>query len=143
MADYQSELMPLPPALLTAGHPDLVHERVSYKRPPTSSVRVLGKSMHVLAAGWALSIGWLWVETIQQHLYRHSVAPPYYALDTVASGALPALVMALIGWAIARFAGRAPQIDLERREWWHAFFWTLFPNIMLLATVWVMLQEAR
>lgn len=142
MADYQSELMPLPPALLNAGHP-LVHEHVSEKRTPTSSVRVLGKAMHVLAAGWALSIGWLWIETIQQHLYRRSAPPPNYALDTVASGAIPAVIMALIGWGIAKFAGRAPQADLERREWWHAFFWSLFPNVMLLVTVWVMLQEGH
>lgn len=106
-------------------------------------MRVLGKSMHVLAAGWALSIGWLWVETVQQHLYRRNVPPPSYALDTLASGALPAVVMALLGWGIARLVGRAPQADLERREWWHAFFWSLFPNLMLLVTVWVMVQEAR
>lgn len=142
MADYQGDLLPFPSAYLNAALPHL-HERVIFDPSAPSAVRVLGKSMHVLAAGWALSISWLWIETLQQHFLRHNEPPPNYAMDTVASGVVPALVMALIGWAIARAAGRAPYRELERREWFHAFWWSIFPNAMLLLTVWVMLQEAR
>ena len=43
--------------------------------PRTSAVRVFGKSMHTLAAGWILSVAWLWIAEIQQHLLREGVAP--------------------------------------------------------------------
>ena len=142
MADYQSDLLPFPSAFLSTALPHL-HERVILDPTAPSSVRVLGKSMHMLAAGWAAAIGWLWFETLQQHALRHSAPPPDYALATLTGGVMPALVMAIVGWAIARYAGRAPYAKLERREWWHAFWWSVFPNVLLFATVWVMLQEAR
>lgn len=141
MADYEDDLLRRPPDRLTSW--PIVSDRVTYNPNAPSSVRVLGKSMYVLAAGWTAAIGWLWVAAIQQHLLRRNVPPPFYAMDTVVSGILPALAMALVGWWIARMAGRAPYAQLERREWWHAFWWSIFPNIMLFVTVWVMIQEAR
>jgi hypothetical protein len=145
MADYPGEflpgdLFPFNAAFLSAALPHL-HERVILDPSAPSSVRVLGKSMFVLAAGWLGAVGWLWWETLQQHQLRSGAFPELYAADTIAGGIVPALVMAVIGWLFARFAGRAPYAELERREWWHAFWWTLTPNALLLVTVWVMLQE--
>ena len=142
MADYPSELLSFSSPFLSPALPHL-HERVIIDPSAPSAVRVLGKSMHVLAWGWALSVGWLWFATMQQHVLRHNEPPPYYAMDTVAGGAVPAALMALIGWAFKRYAGRAPYSALEKREWWHAFWWSLVPNLLLFLTVWVMLQEAR
>ena len=142
MADYQSELLSFPAPFLSPALPHL-HERVIIDPSAPSAVRVLGRSMYVLAWGWALSVGWLWIATVQQHVRRHDTAPPYYAMDTVAGGAVPALLMALVGWAIARYAGRAPYAELERREWWHGFWWSFVPNALLLVTVWVMIKEGR
>jgi hypothetical protein len=48
-----------------------------------------------------------------------------------------------MGWLFAKMTGRAPSPALERREWWHAVWWSLVPNALLLATVWVMLQEGQ
>ena len=120
-----------------------VHEHVVIDPNRPSAVRVLGKSMHVLAVGWLGSIGWLWMATLQQSLLRRGTFPPLYALDTLAGGVVPALLMAAIGWLFAKLAGGAPSSPLERREWWHAFWWSFVPNALLLFTVWVMLQEGQ
>ena len=120
-----------------------VHEHVVIDLTRPSAVRVLGKSMYVLAIGWLASIGWLWVATLQQNLLRRGAFPPLYALDTLAGGVMPALLMAAIGWLFAKLTGRAPSNRLERREWGHAFWWSLVPNALLLFTVWVMLQEGQ
>ncbi|MGE0450648.1 MAG: hypothetical protein AB7Q29_13835 [Vicinamibacterales bacterium] len=118
-------------------------ERVILDPLAPSAVRVLGRSMYLIAAGWALSISWLWVEGIRQHLRRYDAVPPDYALGTIAGGVAPALLMAGVGWIIGRYAGRAPYRTLDRREWRHALWWSLLPNVLLLATVWLMLQENR
>jgi hypothetical protein len=112
-------------------------------RHAPSAVRVLAKSMHVFAAGWILAVGWLWTATVQQHFLRHGVAPDSYGLGIVAGALIPAAVLALIGYAIDRWAGRAPTRHVHRREWHHAFWWTLMPNALLLVTIWVMIQEGR
>ena len=109
----------------------------------TSAVRVFGKSMHTLSGGWIVSVAWLWIEEIRQHVSRQGVAPPDYGAATMVSGAVPAALMALTGVVIARWTGPAPDPTMQRREWWHAFWWSLVPNVLLLITVWVMLQEAR
>lgn len=109
----------------------------------TSAVRVLGKSMYMFAAGWAISIGWLWVAEFQQAMQRTYVPPPYYGILTLTRGLLPTIIVAVAGLAVRRRTGRAPEPDLERREWWHAFWWAFAPNLQLLVTVWVMIQEAR
>jgi hypothetical protein len=120
-----------------------VNDHVVIDPSKPSAVRVLGKSMYVLAVGWLLSIGWLWFETVQQHQLRRGGWPPLYAVDTLAGGLFPALFMAAVGWLFAKVCGRAPYRELERREWWHAFWWSLMPNALLLVTVWVMLQEGQ
>jgi hypothetical protein len=139
MAKYPDDLYPFSAAYLIAALPQL-HERVIIDPSAPSSVRVFGKSMHVLAAGWVLAIGWLWLDALQQHQFRTGV--PFDLLGAV-SGLLPALVLGAIGWTFARVAGRAPYVELQRREWWHACWWSLVPVAMLLVTVWLIVQEAQ
>ena len=111
--------------------------------PRTSAVRVFGKSMHTFAAGWIISVAWLWIAEIQQHLLREGVAPPGYALSTLFVGLIPAALIALVGKTINRWAGPAPDDGMQRREWWHAVLWSVVPTALLLVTVWVMIQETR
>src|SRR4051812_48662901 len=148
MADYPGDYLPgdlLPyspypsPFLILPN----VNDRVVIDPSRPSAVRVLGKSMYVLAVGWFLSIGWLWFETVQQHQLRRGGWPPLMAIDTLAGGMVPALLMAAVGWLFAKITGPAPYRELERREWWHAFWWTITPIALLLVTVWVMLQEGQ
>ena len=146
MADYPSDWLSieaaLDAALLTGSLPNL-HDHVIIDPHAPSAVRVLVKSMYVLAAGWLVSIAWLWIATVQQHILRHGVAPDYYALGTLTGGLVPALVLASLGVTMERWTGRAPNKWLQRREWVHAVWWCLVPNALLLFTVWVMLQDAR
>jgi hypothetical protein len=111
--------------------------------PSTSGVRVFGKSMHVLAAGWLLSIVWLWISQLQQYVHRDGVAPAGYAAETLAAGIFPAAVVVLGGMAVERWAGSAPTSAMGRREWHHAFWWSIVPNLLLLLAVYVMIQEAK
>jgi hypothetical protein len=107
-----------------------------------SSVRVFGKSLYVLAAGWIVAVGWLWVAAVRQSLSRQDAWPDGYGLSMLVAGALPAL--ALVG--LARWLGRlsqpTPNAREDRREWRHAFWWSLVPNVMLLITAWLMIQAA-
>src|SRR3954454_21681100 len=145
MADYPGDLLSfeavLNRAFLTGSLPSFREHMVDPNAP--SGIRVLAKSMHVLATGWVASIVWLWLATLQQHVVRHGLAPAGYAVDTVVSGLIPAIVIALGGVLISRWAAGAPNKYVHRREWWHAFWWSFVPNVLLLVTVWVMLQEAR
>ena len=99
--------------------------------------------MHTLSAGWLVSVTWLWIAEIQQHLLRMGTVPPYYGAATIVSGAVPAVLLAWTGVVVNRWAGPPVTPDLERREWWHAFWWSFVPNLLLLLTVWVMIQEAQ
>jgi hypothetical protein len=112
-------------------------------RPRTSHVRVFGKSMFTLSAGWFAAIAWLWIAEIQQHVLRHGEPPAEYGQATVTGGILPAVLLGLTGFAIGRATGRAPDPRLERSEWWQAFWWSVVPNALLLSAAWVMIQEAR
>jgi hypothetical protein len=109
----------------------------------TSAVRVFGKSMHTLSAGWMAAVAWLWIAEVQQQLLRHGAPPPQYGARTLLSGLIPASLLACAGLVCSRWAGAAPTQVVERREWWHAFWWSVIPNALLIGTVWVMLQEAR
>src|SRR5512144_1517758 len=102
MADYRSELLSfeavLDRAFLTTSLPRL-HEHVMVDRYAPSAVRVLAKSMHAFAAAWILAVGWLWIATVQQHLLRHGIAPDAYAIDIIVGAVIPAVVLALTGYA--------------------------------------------
>ncbi len=111
--------------------------------PMPSQIRVFGKSMFVFAAGWVGAVAWLWIAELQQFIRRHGEAPPNYAANTMSVGFVPAVLITLCGFFVARWTGPAPHSELERREWWHAFWWSFVPNWLLFGTVWVMIQEAR
>lgn len=109
----------------------------------TSAVRVFGKSMHTLSAGWMAAVAWLWIAEVQQQLLRNGAWPPAYGARTAMSGLLPASLLALAGFICHQWTGAAPTRALQRREWWHAVWWSAVPNLLLLGTVWVMIQETR
>lgn len=108
-----------------------------------SQTRIFGKSIYVFAAGWVISVGWLWIAGLRQHLLRHGAAPPDYGGPFLVLAIVPALLIALCGRLVTRWTGRAPEPDVERREWWYAFWWAAVPNWLLLTTIWVMIGEAR
>jgi hypothetical protein len=144
MADYPGDWLSFEAALdaafLTASLPPL-HQHVIIDPNAPSAVRVFGKSMYVLAAGWMVSVAWLWMATLQQQVLRRGAVPDYFELGMLTSGMVPALLVGAVGYAIDRWAVPAPNRWLQRREWIHAFWWSLLPNLLLLFTVWVMLQE--
>jgi hypothetical protein len=144
MADYSGDWLSFEAALdaafLTASLPPL-HEHVIIDPHAPSAVRVFAKSMYVLAAGWVASVAWLWVVTLQQHIHRTGAVPEYFDLGTLASGLLPAFLIVLAGLGVDSWAVPAPNKWLQRREWVHAFWWSVVPNALLFLTVWVMLQE--
>jgi hypothetical protein len=83
----------------------------------------------------------LWFAAVQQHHVRPGMPPPRDAIEIIAGGLIPAIAMAAIGWLFARYVGRAPYLELERREWWHALWWSFVPNALLFVTVWLMVLE--
>jgi hypothetical protein len=111
--------------------------------PAPSRLRVLAKSFYWFGAGWAVAVGWLWIAEVQQHIQRRGTPPPAYGMNTAISGVAPALLIALVGFYVAKWTGCAPDNALERQEWSQAFWWSFVPNALLLATVWIMIQEAR
>jgi hypothetical protein len=142
MADYRSDSVAFPSPLLTDSF-GRVHEYFMNYASSPSAVRVFGKSMHMLAAGWAASVAWLWIAQVQQHMLRWGIAPDYYAVRTLIEGIIPSVLLALVGIAINRWTGRAPNKFLQRHEWWQAFLWCVVPNALLLFTVYVMIVEGR
>ena len=82
MAEYSDDLYPFSSAYLIAALPQL-HERVIIDPSAPSAVRVFGKSMHVLAAGWLLATGLLWFATLPQHQLGTGVALSLDWMETV------------------------------------------------------------
>lgn len=104
---------------------------------------MFAKSIHWLAAGWLVAVGWLWVAGIRQHMLRQGGMPADYAAGTLVQGVvLAALIEILAVWCV-RVAGCAPTRHLERREWHHAFWWSFLPNLMLIGTVYLLIENAR
>jgi hypothetical protein len=104
-----------------------------------SAVRVFAKSLHVMAVGWFVCVLWLWGAGLRQHYRRAEALPPDYGADVLVAGITAGLILQLVAGATTRWTGRAPSGPLERREWHHAFWWALCPNLMLLGTVYVMI----
>jgi hypothetical protein len=104
-----------------------------------SQVRVFGKSLHLLAAGWLFTVAWMWIAELRQHVRRHDVLPPDYAMATLVTGALWAVVLEVIAWLVVRWTGSAESAGLQRREWHHAFWWSFFPNVMLLYAAYLLI----
>lgn len=136
MTEYPGDLLPFPPAYLVSSLPHL-HDRVILDPSKPSGVRVFGRSMFVIAAGWLLASGWLGVSALQQPgLSAHHFAPA-----SIAAALVPALLMVLVGYGVGRYAGRARYAELNWREWRHAIWWSVVPNALLLSTVWVVLTQ--
>lgn len=104
-----------------------------------SHVRVFGKSLHLLAAGWLLSVGWLWAAEIRQHIRRHDQVPPDFAMATLLTGTISAILLEMLAVLVVRWTGSASTPTLQRKEWHHAFWWSAFPNVMLLYTVYILI----
>jgi hypothetical protein len=108
-----------------------------------SALRVLKKSLHFLSAGWAVSVGWLWVAQLQVNVSRFGAPPADYAVGTLIEGVFPAALVELLAVVLDRWMVTAPGFADPRREWVHAFWWTVVPNLLLLGTAYLMIAEAR
>jgi hypothetical protein len=107
-----------------------------------SGVRTFAKSLYVMAWGWLVSIAWLWVAGTRQSLLRLGRWPDDYGLATIGGGVIPALALVWVARTLRRASGAAAPWA-ERNEWRAAFWWSLVPNLLLLVTVWVMIEGAR
>jgi hypothetical protein len=107
-----------------------------------SAVRVFGRSLYMLAAGWAVSVLWLWLVGLRQHVDRFGTTPDDFAVSLLFAGAIPALALALLAHSFGKLAGGAPSALQEKHEWRHAFWWALFPNVFLLATAYLLIFGA-
>ena len=107
-----------------------------------SSVRVFGKSLHFLTAGWVAAIAWLWLAGLEQYVVRNGSAPADFGMSTLIAGMVSAIGIEAAAIGCVRWTGRAPARWLERQEWHHAFWWSAVPNLLLLATVYLMIGAA-
>jgi hypothetical protein len=104
----------------------------------TSSVRVFAKSLHWLAAGWAIGVVWLCIAQIRRGWLLDPLAPTDFHIDTLIEGVLPALVVEMTAFFSIAWAGAAPTPSIEWREWAIAFLWSLLPNFLVLYAVHLM-----
>jgi len=105
----------------------------------TSGVRIFGKSLHWLAAGWLIALAWLWVAQIQRGWLLEPEAATNYHPDIIIAAVVPALLFEVIALVWAKLSGPAPAPHIGRREWLDAFLWSFFPNFMILYTVHLMI----
>ena len=110
-------------------------------QPPTSAVRVFAKSLHWLAIGWAVSVGWIWLAGTRQILVRQGTWPSDFGMWTIIAGALSTIAIEVVARWLIRLTGPAPLSSLEQREWRQAFWWSAFPNLMLIGTAYLMTIE--
>jgi hypothetical protein len=136
MAHYSSETAFRQPLTVPRAR---VHQTIMTDRAHPSSVRVFGRSLYMLAAGWAASILWLWLVGLRQHVYRFGTTPDDLALSLLIAGAIPAIALALLARSFGKLTGTAPSALQEKNEWRHAFWWALFPNLILLATAYLLI----
>ena len=109
--------------------------------PRPSSIRVLVKSLHLIAAGWMLGVLWLWLSQVQLNISRFGVPPDNYAVRTLIEGIFPAALVELVALRIADYVRRVPGTEQRWREWHHAFWWSLVPNILIFGTVYLLITE--
>jgi hypothetical protein len=140
MAHYQGDPVPFHSPLTVPRVP--AHRTTMIDRSRPSAVRVFAKSLYVLAAGWLLSVTWLWVAEVRQHIYRFGTRPDGLAWTTIVLGAIPAILIAVLASWFARITPGAATLAEERREWNQAFWWSLFPTLLMLATAYVMIGAA-
>jgi hypothetical protein len=111
--------------------------------PRPSSVRVLHRSLHLLAIGWLVSVGWLWIAQVQLNQLRFGVPPDGYGMRTLIEGIFPAALLELMAIWLGSAIGRVSRSSDPKREWLHAFWWTLVPNLLVLGTAYLMILEAN
>jgi hypothetical protein len=115
-----------------------IPRRMSSNRP--SSIRVLAKSLHLLAVGWLATVVWLWTAQVQVNISRFGVAPEGYAYRTLIEGLLPAMLVELMAIGMDSLLARVGGRGDPRREWWYAFVWTAVPIALLFGTVYLMIR---
>jgi hypothetical protein len=76
---------------------------------------------------------------VRQHYRRNETLPPDYGASVLVAGFIAGGLLEIFASALTRWTGRAPHSSLELREWHHAFWWALCPNLMLLGTVYIMI----
>jgi hypothetical protein len=108
-----------------------------------SSIRVLAKSFHLLAVCWIVCVCWLWVAQIRLQFRRFDTPPEGYAVSTLIEGAAPTVAIEGMAIVLAILIATVPGPADSRREWVHAFWWTLVPNLLLLGTAYLMILEAN
>ena len=111
-----------------------------------SSIRVLAKSLHLLAVCWLVCVCWLWVAQIRLQFRRFDAPPEGYAVSTLIEGAVPMAAIEGMAVALASFISTVsvvPGPADSGREWLHAFWWTIVPNLLLLGTAYLMILEAN
>ena len=136
MAHYPSESTFRQPLVVPRAR---VHQTIMTDTSHPSAVRVFGRSLYMLAGGWAASILWLWLVGLRQHVYRFGTTPDDFAVSLLFAGAIPALALALLAHSFGKLTGGAPTALQEKHEWRHAFWWALFPNLFLLATAYLLI----
>jgi len=139
MAHYSSESTFRQPLVVPRAR---VHQTIMSDSSHPSAVRVFGRSFYMLAAGWAVSVLWLWLVGLRQHVYRFGTTPDDFAVSLLFAGAIPAIALALLGHSFGKLTGGAPSALQEKHEWRHAFWWALFPNLFLLGTAYLLIFGA-
>ena len=108
-----------------------------------SGLRVLTKSLHLLAFGWLATVVWLWLAQIQLNSELFNMPPEGYGVRTLVEGVIPALLVEVMAFWLASLIARVPGSGDRRREWLHALWWTLIPNLLLLGTAYLMILASR
>ena len=109
------------------------------RRPFPSSVRVLAKSLHLLAAGWIVSVGIVRVVALRNDARLNGGDPWDAHVAMIVAGIVPALILGASALAIERRAHSAPAAADDRREWVHALWWSVLPIVLLLEAVYLMM----
>ena len=106
VADYASGSLPFVPLTVPLAEARRLF-MTDFSEP--SSVRVFGKSLHWLAAGWTVAIWWLWLASLNQSLLRRGVMPDNYGASILVAGLLSALAIEAVAILFVRWTGRAPR----------------------------------
>jgi ABC-type branched-subunit amino acid transport system permease subunit len=92
----------------------------------SSSVGVFAKSLHLVALGWIASLGYLWFSLRQTFVLD---------LRTILLAIVPLLFIEAIAWSATRWSEWTPGRLQYEAEWRRAFWWSLLPNLLLLAAL--------
>ncbi len=107
--------------------------------PPPSAVRVFAKSLHILSLAWVVSVSFLWAAEVHQDARLTSAASFDPHWTTVLEGVAPGLAIEACAFAVGAWTEPTTPTALAdtRREWIHAFWWSILPIALLLETVYV------